>query len=343
MRIEHNLSLLPYNTFSMDVCADTAVFYGSQDELSELIRTSGHALPKPFLHIGSGSNLLFMNDFGGTVLMSEIKDVSVLSHDTDNVIVRVGAGWVMDDFVSYAVRQGWYGLENLSGIPGQAGAGAVQNIGAYGVELGDCVRAVNCISLEDGTPRTFLHEECAYAYRYSIFKSPEYRGRYAVVGVDLCLHTAFVPNVDYGGIRQNIDATGKNVDTVSAEELREIIIRIRNSKLPDPKVLGNAGSFFMNPVVARSVHERIMADYPGVPGYRVGEDRVKIPAAWLIEQCGWKGKSLGKAGVHASQPLVLVNLGNACGNDIRALSDRIQADVYEKFGISIRPEVNFIS
>ena len=342
MHIEHNLSLLPYNTFAIDVCADSAVFYGSQDELSELIRTSRHTLSQPFLHIGSGSNLLFMNDFSGTVFISEIKNVCVLSHDADNVVVRVGAGWVMDDFVSYAVGQGWYGLENLSGIPGQAGAGAVQNIGAYGVELGDCVRAVNCIALEDGTQRTFMHEECAYAYRFSIFKSPEYRGRYAVVSVDLCLRTTFAPNVDYGGIRQSINAAGKSVETISASELREMIIRIRDSKLPDPKVMGNAGSFFMNPIVERSVHERILADYPGVPGYRVGDDWVKIPAAWLIEQCGWKGKSLGKAGVHASQPLVLVNLGNACGNDICALSDRIQADVYEKFGISIRPEVYFI-
>lgn len=340
MNILHDTSLLPYNTFGIDVKANAVVTYESEEELQEMV--AKQSLVQPLLHIGEGSNLLFLHDFPGTILRCGITDVSVLEAGEDKVLVRAGAGWNMDAFIAYALEHGWYGLENLSNIPGQVGASAVQNIGAYGVEVGDRIHAVNCISLTGGERRTFMREECQYAYRHSIFKTEGFRGRYAVVSVDYVLDLSFTPDTTYSGIRQAIAERGREADLISAQELRSLIISIRGQKLPDPRVLGNAGSFFMNPVVERRVYDSLSESYPGMPKYDVGCDRVKIPAAWLIEQCGWKGKTMGKAGVHQRQPLVLVNTGGASGADIKALSDRIMDDVMQKFGVRISPEVNFI-
>lgn len=342
MQIEHNISLLPHNTFGMDVQAGTVITYADADELSHIVRTVLPTAPGPILHIGEGSNLLFMGDFSGTILMCANRDIDIVSQDADTVTVRVGAGWRMDDFIHYAISHGWYGLENLSLIPGQVGASAVQNIGAYGVEAGDCISRVHCISLEDAAPRTFTRSECAFSYRHSIFKDEAYRGRYAVVAVEYRLGKQFLPHLDYGGIRSTILASGLEPDSISAGQLRDIIIGIRQSKLPDPRVQGNAGSFFMNPIVPRAEYDRICSMVPSVPKYDIDAERVKIPAAWLIEQCGWKGRHLGAAGVHSRQPLVLVNLGGATGGDIKALSDCIRHDVRERFGIDIRPEVMFV-
>lgn len=342
MTIKHNQSLLPYNTFGIDVKADTVITYCREEELVGLLSASSANLAKPLLHVGEGSNLLFLKDFAGTVLVSEIKDIDVVDRSSQHVTVRVGAGWKMDDFIRHSIMQGWYGLENLSHIPGQVGASAVQNIGAYGVEAGDFIYCVNCISLEDGTSRTFLHDECRFSYRHSIFKTPEFRGKYAVISVDYRLNLTFVPNLEYGGIRQALVSEGFDVDNLSAMDLRNAIISIRKSKLPDLKEQGNAGSFFMNPIVGRTTFERLESMYHDMPRYVVDDNHIKIPAAWLIEQCGWKGSSLGPAGVHPRQPLVLVNLGGATGNDIKVLSERIRQDVYERFGVEIFPEVNFI-
>lgn len=342
MQIKHNISLLPYNTFGIDVLADTMVFYDSPEDLAGIIQASLQNLPRPLLHIGEGSNLLFMKDFPGTILMCENKEITVLEHTEDKVIVRVGAGLKMDDFILHSISQGWYGLENLSNIPGQVGASAVQNIGAYGVEAGEYIYAVNCLSLEDASSIRLTNEECQFAYRYSIFKSPEYKGKVAVTSVEYCLDTKFVPKVDYGGIRRSLASEGLCAESVSALELRNTIIKIREAKLPDPKKQGNAGSFFMNPIVDRDIYESILAKYPDMPRYELDNGKVKIPAAWLIEQCGWKGKGVGRAGVHSVQPLVLVNLGGAKGEDISNLSHLIQKDVFNTFGINISPEVNFI-
>lgn len=342
MQVEHNISLLPHNTFGMDVLADTVISYDNAEELSELMRNGRQGLHFPLLHIGEGSNLLFMDDFHGTVLLSRIKEISLIEQDQEHVIVRVGAGWNMDKFIAYSLEHGWYGIENLSKIPGQVGASAVQNIGAYGVEAGDRIYCVNCVSLEDGTSRRFSHEECNFAYRHSIFKEEEYKGKYAVCSVEYRLDRVFEPRLNYGGIRQKLVSAGKNPDNITALELRDIIIDIREEKLPDPRVMGNAGSFFMNPVVDRTVSERLLQQYPDMPSYEVDSNHVKIPAAWLIEQSGWKGKCQGRAGVHVNQPLVLVNLGSATGTEIKLLSERIINDVFEKFAIRISPEVNFI-
>ncbi len=343
MQIEHNVSLLPHNTFGMDINAHTVVTYASAAELTELVRTHLPTMPTPVLHIGEGSNLLFMGDFRGTVLLCSNCDIDILEQDDDSIVVKAGAGWKMDDFIDYTISQGWYGLENLSLIPGQVGASAVQNIGAYGVEAGDCIHRVHCVSLEDGEPCIFSHDECEYSYRHSIFKDSAYRARYAVVAVEYTLSKHFVPHLEYGGIRDSIHAAGMDPDTINARQLRDIIIGIRECKLPNPKVQGNAGSFYMNPIVSRTEYERICAIVPNAPKYDIDANRVKIPAAWLIEQCGWKGQSLKTAGVHSRQPLVLVNLGGATGNDIKALSDQIQKDVFDRFGVNIYPEVLFVS
>lgn len=343
MQIQHNASLLPYNTFGIEVNAKILATYDNVCELVDFLHSPYNTSNHPVLHIGEGSNLLFLNDYDGIVLRTNIKEVSVLNITDSNIVVRVGAGWNMDEFIAYSLNKGWYGLENLSNIPGQVGASAVQNIGAYGVEIGDRIVAVNCVSLIDGSTKTFHHEECDYAYRYSIFKSPEYRGKYAVTSVEYKLDLIFSPQIEYAGVRQAIDAYGMDISCITAHEVRDLIIAIRSKKLPDPKITGNAGSFFMNPIVDISIYENLQSMYPDIPKYVLSEGKVKIPAAWLIEHCGWKGKALGNAGVHYSQPLVLVNLGGATGYDIKTLSDRIMADVLDKFGIYITPEVNFIS
>lgn len=342
MQINNNFSLIEYNTFGIDVHADTFVSYDSQDELAKLISNEMKQLPSPVLHIGEGSNLLFMNDFKGTILYSRIKTVEVLKEESDSIIVKVGSGWKMDDFIQYCLKHNWYGLENLSHIPGQVGASAVQNIGAYGVEVGDCISAVNCISLENGEKRRFTNQECEYAYRHSIFKSAEFKGRYAVTSVEYTLKKEFCPNLTYKGIVQCLSAKQICINNVTPEELRNTIIEIRKNKLPDPKVFGNAGSFFMNPIVSRKSFLNLQSSYPNIPFYEMDADKIKIPTAWLIEKCGWKGRSLGKAGVHGIQPLVLINLGGANGDDILRLSKTIQTDILRTFGISICPEVNII-
>ena len=250
--------------------------------------------------------------------------------------VRVGAGVIWDDFVACCVERGWYGAENLSLIPGEVGASAVQNIGAYGVEVKDLISSVETINIR-GEKRVYQNNECEYAYRKSLFKKPEMKSVF-VTYVNFALSKKERYTLDYGTIRQEL----ANYPAVDLITLRHVIINIRESKLPDPKMLGNAGSFFMNPIVPRAQFELLLRRYPSMPHYEVDADRVKIPAGWMIDQCGWKGKALGSAAVHDKQALVLVNLGGATGRDVIALSDAVRASVQEKFGVEIRPEVNFI-
>lgn len=322
------------NTFGIDVSASSFFEYHSEDELQKKIETGGISMP--YLHIGSGSNLLFIKDYEGTVLHSRITEIEVIAENENQVSVRVGAGMIWDDFVAYCVGKGWYGLENLSLIPGEVGASAVQNIGAYGVEVKDFITSVNTISIF-GKKRVFQTRECEYAYRKSIFKRPEMKSVF-VTYVTFCLSKKESYTLDYGTIRQELT----KYSIVDLETLRRVIIEIRESKLPDPKILGNAGSFFMNPIVSRVRFEELQRQFPSMPHYDIDEERVKIPAGWMIDQCGWKGKALGPAAVHDKQALVLVNLGGATGSDIVALSDAVRASVYEKFRIEIFPEVNFI-
>lgn len=332
-----NYSLLTSNSFGIDVNAARYVEYDSVDELRRFL-SEGNDGSLPMLHIGGGSNLLFTKDYPGVILHSAIKGISVVSETDEFVEVRVGAGEVWDDFVAYTVGKQWYGAENLSLIPGEVGASAVQNIGAYGVEAKDLIVAVDTISVDTAECRTFMNAECGYAYRISIFKG-ELKGKYIVTHVTYRLRKQPVYHLDYGNIRAELEKEGCEVNL---DNLRRIIIRIREAKLPDPAVIGNAGSFFMNPIVPESKFMALQEVYPQMPHYAAGEGRVKIPAGWMIDQCGWKGRALGKAGVHDKQALVLVNRGGATAQEIVHLAEEIVRSVDEKFGIQIHPEVNFI-
>ena len=327
-------SLLPYNTFGIDVSASRFLEYASVAELKEYIAQG--AVTTPFLHIGGGSNLLFTKDYDGLILHSRIGGIEVTAEDSQTVSLRVGAGVVWDDFVACCVEHGWYGAENLSLIPGEVGASAVQNIGAYGVEVKDLITAVETVNIQ-GYERVYSVEECEYAYRNSIFKRPENKSVF-VTYVRFRLSKEERYTLDYGTIRQEL----AKYPAPTLPIVRKVIIEIRESKLPDPKVTGNAGSFFMNPIVAKDKLEALQQDYPRIPYYELPDGRVKIPAGWMIDQCGWKGKSLGPAAVHDKQALVLVNRGGAKGSDVIALSDAVRASVRDKFGIDIRPEVNVI-
>ena len=330
-----NVNIKQYNTFGLDVRADNFLEYRSEEELLDLICQG--RLQGRLLHVGQGSNLLFINPvFHGTVLHSQIKGIEVISETDDSVEVRVGAGEIWDDFVAYAVNHCWYGAENLSLIPGEVGACAVQNIGAYGAEAKDIISKVETISLE-GEKTIFDVKDCQYAYRDSVFKREEMKC-YFVTRVCFRLSKVEHYNTGYGAIQQELTKHGE----MNLQTLRQVIIAIRQSKLPNPKVLGNAGSFFKNPVVSAAKYEELANIYPQMPHYMLNDREVKIPAGWLIEQTGWKGKSLGKAAVHDKQALVLVNTGGATGQDIVALSDAVRADVREMFDIDIYPEVNFI-
>ena len=327
-------SLLPYNTFGIDVSASRFLEYASVAELKEHIAQG--AVTTPFLHIGGGSNLLFTKDYDGLILHSRIGGIEVTAEDSQTVSLRVGAGVVWDDFVACCVEHGWYGAENLSLIPGEVGASAVQNIGAYGVEVKDLITAVETVNVQ-GYGRVYSVEECEYAYRSSIFKRPENKSVF-VTYVRFRLSKEERYTLDYGTIRQEL----AKYPAPTLPIVRKVIIEIRESKLPDPKVMGNAGSFFMNPIVAKEKLEALQRDYPRIPYYELPDGRVKIPAGWMIDQCGWKGKSLGPVAVHDKQALVLVNRGGAKGSDIVALSDAVRASVRDKFGIDIHPEVNVI-
>ncbi len=341
MKIRVNHSLRYHNTFGIDVRCRCFAEYRTIGDLYQFVCSQPRTMPR--LHIGKGSNLLFLNNFDGIVLHSQINDVHQLPCDEPGVVrLRVGGGLVWDTFVNRCIRHGWYGLENLSLIPGTVGAAAVQNIGAYGAEAGEFIEQVDCMNLWTGHRQIFTHDECRYGYRFSAFKTPEMQGQWALLFVTFRLSTSFRPRLDYGGIRNELQRQGISEASLTPEQLRQTIINVRQSKLPDPKVTGNAGSFFKNPVVSREKFEQLASSYPTIPHYDVSPSEVKIPAAWLIEQCGWKGRTQGRVAVHDRQPLVLVNLGGAKGEEVRQLALDIVNDIDNRFGIHLEPEVIFI-
>lgn len=342
MEIRQDYSLLSHNTFGVDARCRAFAEYATEEELQTFVRTHANALNDGrVLHIGGGSNLLFTRDFDGLILHSAIRGIETSAPDGDGrVLLRVGAGEVWDELVEHCTAEELYGLENLSLIPGEVGAAAVQNIGAYGSEAGDFITEVETVSLKDGTRRTFSVSECRYGYRKSIFKE-ELRGQYAVTRVTLRLSTTFRPDLTYAALARAVEDAGQTPATLTAAALRQIVIDVRRSKLPDPAETGSAGSFFMNPVIPHDQAERLLTEHPDMPHFDV-EGGVKVPAGWLIDRCGWKGRSLGRAGVYPKQALVLVNNGGATGREIVALSDAIRDDVFNKFGIIIHPEVNFL-
>ena len=333
MKIRENCSLARMNTFGMNVKADRLVEWNSTDELKSILSD----LERPILAMGGGSNLLFMSDFKGTVLHSLVTSIDIIDNEADHVLVRAGAGVVWDDFVAWCVINGLWGVENLSAIPGEVGASAVQNIGAYGVEARDVIETVQTIGLSNGCERDFSCSECRYSYRQSIFKN-ELKGEYVVTHVIFSLSKKPQPKLEYGALREEVERLGG----ITLENVRKAVISIRESKLPDPKILGNAGSFFMNPVITEQEFNIIRSNYPDVPSYPAPDGMVKVPAGWLIEKTGWKGRSLGPAAVYDRQALVLVNKGGATGADVKRLADTVIADVKQKFGITLSTEVNYI-
>ena len=329
---QENYSLLRHNTFGIDAKCKRFIEYSSVEEAQQVARTITNA-DRPLLILGGGSNLLLTGDYNGTVLHSGIRFLE----QTDECHVRCGSGFIWDDVVDYCVANNLYGAENLSIIPGEVGASVVQNIGAYGAEAKDLIECVEAVEIETGQICRFTNTECAYSYRQSKFKHA-WKNRFLITAVTYKLSKTYNPKLDYGNIRVALAAKG--IDNPTAMQLRETIIDIRNAKLPDPKVLGNAGSFFMNPVVSTHKYNQLAQQYVGMPHYTIDSEYEKIPAGWLIEQCGWKGKALGKAAVHNKQALVLVNCGGATGSEVVQLYKTIQHDVKQKFDIEIKPEVN---
>lgn len=337
MNLKEHFSLLPYNTFGIECNARWFAEYESAAALRDIVNSEVYRL-NPVLHIGRGSNLLFLNDFEGLVLHSAVRTVRVVEHDEDSVLIEAGAGMVWDELVQYAVNNEWWGIENLSLIPGEVGAAAVQNIGAYGVELCDVLVSVTVVSHKTGQELTLPVWECGYGYRTSIFKTTA-KNEFAVLSVRMALSRKPRPNFTYPHLESEVLSRGE----VNLATIRRTIIEVRTAKLPDPAVLGNAGSFFMNPVIPADQWLKLHAGFPDMPSYKLADGSVKVPAAWLIDQCGWKGKSIGNAGVHEQQALVLVNRGGARGAEIAALATEIQQSVADKFGIELHPEVNYIS
>ena len=377
--------LTKMNTFGMKVKARCFMEY---DSVADLVDIEFEELARPVLHIGGGSNLLFTDDFKGTVLHSKINFIEILEevhggdpHEPSVVLVSVGAGVVFDDFCAWAAKEGLWGVENLSYIPGEVGASAVQNIGAYGVEVKDVIRTVYCYDTVEEEFVKFDVEECEYGYRDSIFKDPEFRGRYIVTHVVFALSRTPQPRLEYGHLRDAVMASsvspssdprpatsslthplaggGMSLPSDTEEAMmsrltpaliRKVIIKIRKEKLPEPSVMGSAGSFFKNPVISAEHFARIEAaakselgaEYK-VPHYDMPDGMVKVPAAWMIEQCGWKGRRSGGAAVYDKQPLVIVNYtGDAYPEEIIGLERRIIASVKSKFDVELHPEVEHV-
>ena len=330
-----NHSLKPWNTFGIQRNAKQIVRADTAQQLLDAWQSATEN-DEPVLILGEGSNVLFLDDFAGTVIVNRIMGIDVEEH-ADSWHLHVGAGENWHHLVQFTLEKGMPGLENLALIPGCAGSSPIQNIGAYGIELKHVCEYVDCIELATGTAKRLTAEQCRFGYRDSIFKRPENKSVF-VTYVCFRLSKEERYTLDYGTIRQELE----KYPELTLPVLRKVIIDIRESKLPDPKVMGNAGSFFMNPIVPREKLEALQQEFPRIPFYELNDGRVKIPAGWMIDQCGWKGKALGPAAVHDKQALVLVNRGGAKGSDILALSDAVRASVRAKFGIDIHPEVNLV-
>jgi UDP-N-acetylmuramate dehydrogenase len=334
--IHTNFDLKPYNTFGISVHANRYATFSSIEELQSLLAERNN---DPLLILGGGSNLLLTQDFQGFVLKNEIGGIEVLSETADEAMVRSGAGETWHEFVLTCIELNLSGLENLSLIPGSVGASPMQNIGAYGVEIKDCFESLTAYHLESGEVHTFDNKDCAFGYRESVFKH-QFKGQYVICTVTFRLKKNAVVNTSYGAISAELDKQG--LVNPGIREVSNAVIAIRQSKLPDPKVIGNAGSFFKNPIVENAVYDAIKLNYPEAPFYPVDEHHGKLAAGWLIEQAGWKGKTIDTYGVHTLQALVLVNYGGSTGSQIYDLSSQIISDIESKFGVTLEREVNIL-
>jgi UDP-N-acetylmuramate dehydrogenase len=332
MAILENISLQNFNSFRI---AATARFFSSFSSLEDLqsMPLENHRL----LVLGGGSNLLFTGDFDGLVLKNEMKGIEELHEDERYIYVKAGAGENWHQFVQYCIGRGWAGLENLSLIPGSVGASPMQNIGAYGVELEQSFWDLEAYSIHDRRLVTFTHSDCAFGYRESVFKR-KLKNQFIILNVTFRLDKKPVFHTSYGAITQELEKMG--VKELSIRAISTAVINIRQSKLPDPSQIGNAGSFFKNPSVSVDQYQSLQQQFPGIVGYRNPDGSMKLAAGWLIEQCGWKGYKEGDAGCHANQALVLVNYGNATGKQLFQLSEKILVSVKAKFGVELEREVN---
>lgn len=337
--MERFIDLKSYNTFGLPVVANYFVRINHSDDIKELMNKAVFKENRRLI-LGGGSNVLFLDDFfEGLVIQVDNKGWEIIDEKDNNIYVRAQAGTDWSYFVDELVKEGLYGLENLSLIPGKVGAAPMQNIGAYGVEQKDCFYSLEAVDLQSGKIKIFDRQSCNFGYRSSVFKH-EARGRYLIIAVTFALKKKAAVNISYGNLEEYFKERG--IQNPDIKDLSEAVKIIRQSKLPDPQQLGNAGSFFKNPVVHQLLLNDLTKEHSSIPNYRLGPNTYKIPAAWLIDQAGWKGHRQGDAGVHERQALVLVNHGNANGREIFALAMKIQLDVKAKFGINLDPEVNII-
>ncbi|MDQ3076419.1 MAG: UDP-N-acetylmuramate dehydrogenase [bacterium] len=337
IEILENYDLTKLNTFGVGVTTKFFTEVKNEAELLEILNLSIFRNNEK-LFLGGGSNVLFTHDFEGFVILNKIKGIEVLNENEESVWVKFMSGEVWQDAVLFTVASGLWGIENLALIPGTVGAAPMQNIGAYGAELKDTLESVEAIDISTGEKRTFTNRECEFGYRDSIFKN-EFKGRFFILSITLRLSKDERKNIEYKVLKQYLEENKISPDT--SKIISEAVSEIRRSKLPDPKVIGNAGSFFKNVFIGHDKLEDLLKKYPELP-YFTETESIKIPSAWLIEQCGWKGKRLGNVGVHDKQALVLVNHGGGTGEEIKSLAEQIISSVYEKFGIKLTQEVNLI-
>ncbi len=338
MIVQENISLKPYNTFSLDVNAGLMVRVDTLDDLDEVYHTGRFRGLKKMV-LGGGSNVLFTCGYTGLIVKNELTGISVINESDENVVVSTGAGENWHQLVLWCVERGYGGIENLSLIPGTVGAAPMQNIGAYGVELKEVFHSLDVYEIKSGKTIKFYKEDCHFGYRYSVFKG-KLKDQYVITNVYLKLSKNPTFNISYRNLKETLDQMG--VEKLSLKAVSQAVIDIRQSKLPDPTDIGNAGSFFKNPVIEKLHYEAIKAQFSKVEVFPTNNGEFKIPAAWLIENAGWKGYRYGEIGVHENQALVLVNYGKGRGKDIFKLSRDIQKSVHQKFGIELEPEVNII-
>jgi UDP-N-acetylmuramate dehydrogenase len=336
--MQKNVSLKSYNTFGIDVKAD---WLAEIESVEQLLTILDDMPDMKKLILGSGSNVLFLNDFNGIVLLNKIKGKKIISENDEEIILEVQGGENWHDLVMWTVENNYGGIENLALIPGKAGTAPIQNIGAYGIEIKDVIRQVQAVDMKTLRQITFSRKDCRFGYRHSIFKEPENKDRYFIFSIQIKLRKKnHHLHTDYGAIQQILSE--KKITSPTVKDIAEAVIEIRRSKLPDPKNLGNAGSFFKNPFIEKKILNKLLTKYPAIPYYPAGNNLFKIPAGWLIEQAGFKGKRFGNAGVHNKQALVLVNHGGATGQEIKDLADKIIKEVKKQFSITLQTEVNYI-
>jgi UDP-N-acetylmuramate dehydrogenase len=338
MKIEKNISLKNLNTFGVDIKSKYFVEVYSEEELKQVLNTEEYSNHQKLI-LGSGSNILFTEDFDGLVIKNSIPGIKLFDEDNNNVILEAGAGVNWEELVQYCVNRNYGGIENLSYIPGTVGAAPIQNIGAYGQEIEERFCELNGIYIDNCKTKIFNKSECNFSYRNSIFKS-ELKNKFIITSVRLKLNKNPNVNLSYNQVKEEV--AKRNIKHPTIKNIREIVIDIRKSKLPDPNELGNAGSFFKNPVITKERFNILKQKYPKLKYFYVDENIIKIPAAWLIEKCGWKGKRLGNSGTHKMQPLVIINFGGASGKEIYEISTMIKNNVRKTFDITLENEVNIL-